>query len=305
MKPAPPPRSSTNFGQHASHEHSLLRLAGHLPGSHPLSLYVIFAFLAVKFCPVSHPPRGQVEIHDGQPQTPFARVGLSENVRLRESGDRLSTGDGSWFFCMLTHIRYGYFQQHIRPHHLPDYCFFSSGYLYILGGKVCKRFLHFQGSDDRGWHLRGSFIRTEDWLFVVSYCVFCSIQATFSSRWNSDTLCFSCIHRPQHCVDCCDWMRAAMTSDTKHFIAKFVFRLSLFCVWFTFVSFLTTASCIALSQWLIHTDQVRTLVECHVFLRKLLFGGIGVVWILLQVFFGFLLPRLILIRMVRHDNDAG
>ena len=102
MKPAPPPRSSTNIGQHASHEHSLLRLAGHLPGSHPLSLYVIFAFLAVKFCPVSHPPRGQVEIHDGQPQTPFARVGLSENVRLRESGDRLSTGDGSWFFCMLS-----------------------------------------------------------------------------------------------------------------------------------------------------------------------------------------------------------
>jgi len=98
---------------------------------------------------------------------------------------------------------------------------------------------------------------------------------------------------------------ATMTLDTRHILAKFTLWFGLFCVWLTLVTFLTTISCIALSHWLLQFEQVRALVEHRSFLRVVLVSGIGVIWVLMQVYLGFLLPIRILKRRERVKHDAA
>jgi len=96
-----------------------------------------------------------------------------------------------------------------------------------------------------------------------------------------------------------------MTPDTKHILAKFAFWFGLYCVWFTFVTFLTTISCIALSHWLLQFEQVRAWVEHRSYLRMVLVVGIGVIWVLMQVYLGVFLPIKVAKRRERFKHDAA
>jgi hypothetical protein len=55
---------------------------------------------------------------------------------------------------------------------------------------------------------------------------------------------------------------------------------------------------------MLQIEQVRASVQHHGFLRLVIVYGIGVIWFVLQVYLGLLLPRMILNRKVRHDNHA-
>ena len=96
-----------------------------------------------------------------------------------------------------------------------------------------------------------------------------------------------------------------MTQDTKHFIVQLVLRLVLFCIWFLFVTFAITSGCFALAHLVVQNDQLRDLVRHSTFWRTVLAMSIGIIWILLLIYLGFLLPRMILTRRARHEKPAA
>lgn len=90
-----------------------------------------------------------------------------------------------------------------------------------------------------------------------------------------------------------------MTQDSKHLVVQLVFRLGLYCAWLAFVTFLTTISCIALFHGMLQIEQVRSSVAHSEIWRNVIVYSIGIIWIVLQMFFAFLLPIMIFKRRAR------
>ena len=86
-----------------------------------------------------------------------------------------------------------------------------------------------------------------------------------------------------------------MTQDTKHLVAHTTLRLGLLCVWFVFVTLVTTTACFFICQSLLqnsstHDEAFRTAV----------IYGVSVVWIVAQVFLGLLFPAWFLKKLSKN-----